>query len=619
MTIKASGNDIGLKSEEEHPASAGSGLSVFAFSFILIVVTIALSATVYYHITTVRERELFRRQARKNIRVVTHAVRTQIATHLIAGDYKRINDIMVNAFGFNARVEEAMIVSAAGGEIYYDMAGWREREPFRDSMLRDDLEWFSTDINQLSGMVIIGEEEVNVGRLYIGYSANSPIMSNLQDEVMDYCKMLLVEVNDKLERNEVGETAFIMAHMMANNRNVKNAWLINNDWMVYDALLTAENGKIVRGETGYKTDGKNIAMAKKVSATKLIGMEMKEKSGGGYIYEIFMPMLRRGHRIGTIMMHYDVSDFMKEQKESRVLLYAAIALFGLVATAGALFTSLWISRPVRKLAEAARSAGAGEMDQEVSVGLAGREIQSLAVDFNQMIQHRRDAETNLQKSERQLRELSRRVISAQEEERSRIAGELHDEFGHRIVALSLKLAAIRKKSLLPEDEVESLSSLMRETSTEVMRIVKGLSPSVIEKLGLSSAVDDLIDSIQAQRDVRIECDIDNIDRGAIPLKNAINIYRIIQEAFNNIYKHSDADTVRLKLKNTADAVSLEITDNGRGMALDWTNLGGGIGLLDIRERAFDMGAKIDIQSSPGRGTALRLSVPHHTGNPEESE
>jgi two-component system, NarL family, sensor histidine kinase UhpB len=200
---------------------------------------------------------------------------------------------------------------------------------------------------------------------------------------------------------------------------------------------------------------------------------------------------------------------------------------------------------------------------------------------------------------------SARELAAQEAERHRIAQELHDEVGQRltVVLLGLKRALDR----LPPDAAGELS-LVQETARtsleEVRRVARGLRPGVLEDLGLVPALKAMVSELSAQTDLQVRRSMDQAFP-ALRSEAELVIFRVAQEAFTNVTRHADAQTVELSLRRTARAVSLRITDDGRGISAD----AAGAGINGMVERALLLGGQLSVAAGQSGGTEVRLDLP----------
>jgi PAS domain S-box-containing protein len=228
---------------------------------------------------------------------------------------------------------------------------------------------------------------------------------------------------------------------------------------------------------------------------------------------------------------------------------------------------------------------------------------------------RRKAEDALRESGKELRILSNQLLSAEEKERKRIARELHDSIGQALSAIKFSvenaLGQLRRVSDPSELEpLEALIPLTQKTIEEVRRIVKDLRPSILDDLGILATINWFCREFQkVYASIRIEADID-VQEEIIPSGLKTVIYRILQEALNNVAKHSAADLVRLSLEQKDHRIIMRIQDNGAGFdvskAISIAPSRRGFGLASMRERAALSGADFDITSEAGRGTTIQV-------------
>jgi len=226
---------------------------------------------------------------------------------------------------------------------------------------------------------------------------------------------------------------------------------------------------------------------------------------------------------------------------------------------------------------------------------------------------RREAEEALRESGKELRILSNQLLSAEEKERKRIARELHDGIGQALSAIKFSVENSLRQlgNEADHSELKSLEAvipLTQKTIEEVRRIVKDLRPSILDDLGILATINWFCREFQdIYADTRIERDIE-IQEEDIPSPLKTVIYRILQEALNNVAKHSQANLVRLTLKKYDHRIELKIQDNGVGFDLEKTislkPSQRGFGLASMRERAELSGAAFEIKSAVGEGTMI---------------
>ena len=233
----------------------------------------------------------------------------------------------------------------------------------------------------------------------------------------------------------------------------------------------------------------------------------------------------------------------------------------------------------------------------------------------ELSEHRKTAKA-LQESESRVQSLSFQILAAQEKERREISMVLHDEFGQGLASLKQHLWRIQKR-LKPEeselaDEVKESLKIAGEAIENVRRISSDLSPHVLEYCGASMALRKLIGDFSKRYDISVRTELTDIDH-QIPRESKIVVYRIFQEALNNIGKHASATHLRVLMKNGGNRLSFLIEDNGRGFDVNTTTLrdgrGKGLGLAILDERVKLLGGQWDIWSQEGKGTRVSFHIP----------
>ncbi len=220
--------------------------------------------------------------------------------------------------------------------------------------------------------------------------------------------------------------------------------------------------------------------------------------------------------------------------------------------------------------------------------------------------------TERKRAEETLQNLSARLISAQEEERSRIARELHDDFNQRLALLAVDLERFRDQ---PPDSPENLSQCLesllqrtKELSSDVHRLSHQLHPSILEYLGLVAAIRSFCKELSGQHGIHIELAHHEVPR-QLPKNVALCLYRIVQEALRNVIKHSGAQTARVELSGTAEELALQISDTGTGFDPGSVQARRGLGLLSMRERLRLVSGKISVERLEPNGTRIEVRVP----------
>jgi PAS domain S-box-containing protein len=235
------------------------------------------------------------------------------------------------------------------------------------------------------------------------------------------------------------------------------------------------------------------------------------------------------------------------------------------------------------------------------------------------ISERKQAEEALRLSEQKLRALAAQLLTAQENERKRLAAELHDELGHALLTLKLSIRSLEKQ-LTPEQisftqEFKKMGRFIGETIKEVRRLYQDLSPGDLEDLGLTEALRDMIEDVAAlQKKIKWEVILDNLD-GLFPLPVQTAIYRVVQEALTNIGKHAKAKNVAIIAKRKSHEIFIIIEDDGRGFeAAKVLDTKRSLGLLTMEERVKILGGTFTLWSQKKRGTRISFTVPFMRGD-----
>lgn len=198
------------------------------------------------------------------------------------------------------------------------------------------------------------------------------------------------------------------------------------------------------------------------------------------------------------------------------------------------------------------------------------------------------------------------ALRAQEEERARVARDLHDEVNQSLTGLLLRLEAVREAAPPElEPELAETRTLANQAMRELLSLARQLRPTALDDLGLAAAIAGQVEQLERSglaAELATEGDFSDLDDDV-----QLVVYRVAQESLTNAARHSEAQRIAVTLRRSENAVELEVADDGRGFAFEQSERGLGIG--GMRERALLIGAELTIESRPGHGTTVRLSVP----------
>ena len=278
----------------------------------------------------------------------------------------------------------------------------------------------------------------------------------------------------------------------------------------------------------------------------------------------------------------------------------------------------FINEQHHRKTEAALIESKNELEQIVQERTAELTITIQALE-NEIAEHRQ-TEMALRKSQVQLRELSRKILEAQENERKMVAQEIHDSIGGSLAAIKFALEEkLESMGQNPQPEVISLEKIISYVDTtikETRRISAHLRPSLLDDMGLLATVSWFCREFE---ELHPEMQIDqelNVSEKEVSEVLKVVVYRVLQEALNNVGKHSEATRVGLQLDKEDNRLRLTVTDNGRGFdpaeKLSDSSAVGGFGLAGMRDRTMLCDGKFEIASAKGKGTTVRISLPSDT-------
>lgn len=229
-----------------------------------------------------------------------------------------------------------------------------------------------------------------------------------------------------------------------------------------------------------------------------------------------------------------------------------------------------------------------------------------------LLQQQRQAEADLRESRDRLRELSSALQTIREEEKTRIARELHDELGQALTALKMDAAAIESELDHAQDALRKRTTDMKQlidtTVGAVRRISADLRPVMLDNLGLVPTLEWLTRDFSNRTGIAVELDIPDENPG-VAGDAATAIFRIVQEALTNVSRHSGADHVSVSMRRRGGIVVVRITDNGKGFTEADARKVRSFGMLGMRERAYVLGGDLDVKSTPGGGTQIEAIIP----------
>ncbi|MBI4786016.1 MAG: HAMP domain-containing protein [Chloroflexi bacterium] len=335
-----------------------------------------------------------------------------------------------------------------------------------------------------------------------------------------------------------------------------------------------------------------------------------------------------------IVVQQDETEAMAYSRslEQNLFLFGAGALFITLVVAWVLTRS--VVRPIQSLTAECQRIAAGDLARPISPLGGGGEVSALARSFNTMREKLKSSlneiqdwnqelerrvekrTTELDEAEQGRRELLRKLVVAQEEERRALARELHDETSQALTALvvGLETATTAPAESVAEmkKRMDSIKPLATNMLREIQRIILALRPAILDDLGLVQAIDWFAESRLESQGVSVSLETIGVEK-RLPSEVETVVFRIAQEAISNIARHAKAETVSIMLDFRDALITLEVEDDGRGFSPDGVLARRGdstsLGLMGIRERVALFGGKMQIESQPGQGTRFVAAIP----------
>jgi PAS domain S-box-containing protein len=212
---------------------------------------------------------------------------------------------------------------------------------------------------------------------------------------------------------------------------------------------------------------------------------------------------------------------------------------------------------------------------------------------------------------KRLRDFGAGALRATEDERARIARELHDDTAQRLATILVRLRLLERR--VTDDDIlarmDEIRDAIQDTAEGVRRIARGLRPPELEDAGLESAVRANARRLRDGRGMEVEVRMDPVDRHLTP-DGKLVVYRIVQEALNNVARHAHVPRARVEIREEKGTITCVVEDEGQGFTPDDTSLTGrGMGILGMQERAAMLGGDVSVESHPGEGTRVIVRIP----------
>jgi signal transduction histidine kinase len=358
------------------------------------------------------------------------------------------------------------------------------------------------------------------------------------------------------------------------------------------------------------------ALARPVPSAVLVSTGSGEPA-----YDVAVPILMRGLPIGAVRLGISRSGVLRLIRDLALKVLSVLFVLMLIGIGSIWHFSHRMARPIRELRDSAQAVQAGDLTRRVAVDRPD-EIGELAAAFNAMTEELALSHAVLLQKEEMRARLLAQVITAQEDERKRIARELHDETSQALTSLMVGLKVLENRADLASarEALADLRALSSQTLDTVHTLALQLRPSVLDDLGLVPAVERLASEFQRAHGLPITLETNLRTRPRLPATVETTLYRITQEALTNVARHAGAQSVSVVLEAQRGVIALIIEDDGQGF--DPTRLTAerderSLGIFGMRERATLLGGTLTIESAPGAGTTIFVEIPLTTEPPDE--
>ncbi len=424
------------------------------------------------------------------------------------------------------------------------------------------------------------------------YALTATMTAQLEEQSVSISRDLAARAADPILLNDLLRLHDLLDETLANNPNVRYAFLLDSHGQVIASTF----------EGGFPLDllTLNAANPGDHHHTALI------QTDEGLIWDTAVPILEG--KVGTARI--GLSDASMQAALSTLTAQFLLTIL-LVSAAGilvAVFLTWILTRPILSLVNATQQVAKGDFTQRVK-RWANDEIGDLADAFNKMTEELAHTDELRRERETLRRQLLEKVIATQEDERRRIARELHDSTSQNLTSLivGLRMMEAQCAHCASPTKAADLRAVASHTLDEVHDLSMRLRPRVLDDLGLAAALERLAHEWQVRYKIPVDVVIQLDER--LPGEVETALYRIVQEALTNIARHAEAKSASILIERRGDSVRAIVEDDGIGFDPAAQRGERHLGLLGMRERAELLKGTLTIESAPQRGTSIFIEIP----------
>ena len=426
------------------------------------------------------------------------------------------------------------------------------------------------------------------------YALTATMTAQLEEQSVSVSRDLAARSTDPILLNDLLGLHDLLGETIANNPNIRYAFLVDSRGQV---IAHTFNG-------GFPLDliSLNSVQSGSHHHTALI------QTDEGLVWDTAVPIL--DGKVGTARIGLSDASIRAALSTMTAQLLITILLVSLAGVLVAVFLTWILTRPIISLVQATQSVAKGDFSPRVS-RWANDEIGDLAEAFNQMTEQLARTDELRKERESLRRQLLEKVITTQEDERRRIARELHDSTSQNLTSLILGLRMMEAHcaQCTAQTKATDLRQVASKTLDEVHDLSMRLRPRVLDDLGLAAALERLVSEWQARYKIPVDVVIQLVER--LPGDVETAIYRIAQETLTNIARHAQARSASILVERHGDIVRAIVEDDGIGFDVITNHGERQLGLLGMRERAELLNGTLTIESSREQGTSIFIEIPLH--------
>jgi signal transduction histidine kinase len=424
------------------------------------------------------------------------------------------------------------------------------------------------------------------------YALAATMNAQLQEQSVSVGRDLAARAADPILLNDLLGLHDLLSETLANNPNVRYAFVVDSRGQVIAQTF----------EGGFPLDLLTLNSVNADQHHQTVLLQTDE----GFIWDTAVPIL--DGKIGTARIGLSDASVRAALSTLTAQLLLTIALVSATGVLVAVFLTWILTRPILALVAATQAVAKGDFSPRVP-RWADDEIGDLATAFNTMIEELAHTEELRREREALRRQLMEKVIATQEDERRRIARELHDSTSQNLTSLivGLRMMEAQCAHCASPTKAADLRDVASKTLDEVHDLSMRLRPRVLDDLGLAAALERLAHEWQARYKIPVDVAIQWSER--LPGEIETALYRIVQEALTNIARHAQAKSVSILIEKRGNSIRAIVEDDGIGFDPSVQRGERHLGLLGMRERAELLGGALTIESAPGHGTSIFIEIP----------